>query len=102
METLKPEAVVGANDRTAGHLMHSLIRLNYRVPEDVRIAGIDDVAYANLLPIPLTTVHQPCKEIGVAAVAAMLERVANPDMPVRDILLDCRLVIRDSCGVLKI
>jgi GntR family transcriptional regulator, arabinose operon transcriptional repressor len=98
METLKPEAIVGANDRTAGHLMHSLIRLNYRVPEDVRIAGIDDVAYANLLPVPLTTVHQPCKEIGVAAVAAMLERVAQPDMPVRDILLDCRLVIRDSCG----
>jgi GntR family transcriptional regulator of arabinose operon len=98
MEMLKPEAIVGANDRTAGHLMHSLIRLNYRVPEDVRIAGIDDVAYANLLPVPLTTVHQPCREIGAAAVAAMLERVANPDMPVRDILLDCRLVIRDSCG----
>ena len=98
IEMLKPEAIVGANDRIAGHLMHSLIRLNYRVPEDVRIAGIDDVAYANLLPVPLTTVHQPCREIGVAAVAAMLERVANPDMPVRDILLDCRLIIRDSCG----
>jgi len=98
METLKPEAIVGANDRTAGHLMHGLIRLGYRVPEDVRIVGIDDVAYANLLPVPLTTVHQPCRQIGVAAVAAMLERVTNPDMPVRDILLDCRLVIRDSCG----
>src|ERR1700730_15255980 len=98
IEMLKPEPIVGANDRIAGHLMHSLIRLNYRVPEDVRIAGIDDVAYANLLPVPLTTVHQPCREIGVAAVAAMLERVANPDMPVRDILLDCRLIIRDSCG----
>lgn len=98
METLKPEAIVGANDRTAGHLMHGLIRLGYRVPEDVRIVGIDDVEYANLLPVPLTTVHQPCRQIGVAAVAAMLERVTNPDMPVRDILLDCRLVIRDSCG----
>jgi GntR family transcriptional regulator, arabinose operon transcriptional repressor len=98
MDMLGPDAIIGANDRTAGHLMHNLIRLNYRVPEDVRIAGIDDVAYANLLPVPLTTVHQPCREIGVAAVAAMLERVANLDMPVRDILLDCRIVIRDSCG----
>jgi len=98
METLKPEAIVGANDRSARHLMHGLIRLGYRVPEDVRIVGIDDVAYANLLPVPLTTVHQPCRQIGVAAVAAMLERVTNPDMPVRDILMDCRLVIRDSCG----
>lgn len=98
METLRPEAMVCANDRIAGHLMHGLIRLNYRIPEDIRIVGIDDVEYANLLPIPLTTVHQPCREIGVAAMAAMLERVTNPDMPIRDILLDCKLVIRDSCG----
>jgi GntR family transcriptional regulator, arabinose operon transcriptional repressor len=98
MEKLKPEAIIGANDRTAGQLMQSLIRLNYQVPKDVRIAGIDDVGYANLLPVPLTTVHQPCREIGVAAVDAMLERVATPEMPVRDILLDCKLIIRDSCG----
>jgi Bacterial regulatory proteins, gntR family/Periplasmic binding protein-like domain len=52
---------------TSGHLMHSLIRLDDRVPEDVRIVGIDDVECANLLPVPLTNVHQPCKEIGLAA-----------------------------------
>ena len=98
MEMLKPDAIIGANDRIAGHLMHSLIRLSYRIPQDVRIVGIDDVQYANLLPVPLTTVHQPCREIGVAAVDAMLERVARPDVPIRDILLDCKLVIRDSCG----
>jgi DNA-binding LacI/PurR family transcriptional regulator len=98
METLNPDAIIGANDWTAGHLMHSLIRSHYRIPKDVRIVGIDDVEYAKLLPVPLTTVHQPCREIGMAAVDAMLERVARPDMPVRDILLDCKLVIRDSCG----
>jgi GntR family transcriptional regulator, arabinose operon transcriptional repressor len=98
MEKLKPDGIVCANDRTAGHLMHGLIQMNYRIPQDVRIVGIDDVEYASLLPVPLTTVHQPCREIGVAAVAAMVERVAAPDMPIRDILLDCSLVIRDSCG----
>jgi hypothetical protein len=30
--------------------------------------------------------------------AAMLERVARPDMPVREILLNCKLVLRQSCG----
>jgi GntR family transcriptional regulator, arabinose operon transcriptional repressor len=99
MERLKPDGIVCANDRTAGHLMHGLIQLNYRIPQDVRIVGIDDVEYASLLPVPLTTVHQPCKEIGVAAVAAMVERVASPEMPIRDILLDCNLVVRDSCGM---
>jgi GntR family transcriptional regulator of arabinose operon len=99
MEELKPEAIVCANDRTAGHLMQGLIQMNCRVPQDVRIVGIDDVEYASLLPVPLTTVHQPCKEIGMAAVAAMLERVAVPNFPIRDILLDCCLVVRDSCGI---
>jgi DNA-binding LacI/PurR family transcriptional regulator len=74
------------------------MRLNYRIPKDVRIVGIDDVEHTNLFPVPLTTVRRPCREIGVAAVDAMLERVARPDMPVRNILLDCKLVIRDSCG----
>lgn len=98
VEMLKPDAIIGANDRTAGHLMHSLIRLGYRIPKDVRIVGIDDIEYAKLLPVPLTTVHQPCREIGTVAVDVMLERIARQDMPVRDILLDCKLVIRDSCG----
>jgi GntR family transcriptional regulator, arabinose operon transcriptional repressor len=98
VDTFKPEAIVCANDRTAGQVMHSLIELNYQIPRDVRIVAIDDVQYANLLPVPLTTVHQPCREIGVAAVAAMLDRIALPDMPTRSILLDCRLVVRSSCG----
>jgi DNA-binding LacI/PurR family transcriptional regulator len=55
--------------------MQSLIRLSYKIPDDIRIVGIDDVGYASLLPTPLTTVHQPCREIGGAAVAVMLERL---------------------------
>ena len=51
-----------------------------------------------LPPVPLTTIHQPCHDIGVAAAAAMLERLSTPNIPTREILLDCRLVVRDSCG----
>jgi DNA-binding LacI/PurR family transcriptional regulator len=98
MERLKPDAIACANDRTAGHVMHSLIGLNYRIPKDVRIIGFDDIQYANLLPVPLTTIHQPCHDMGIAAAAAMLERIATPDIPTREMLLDCRLVVRDSCG----
>ncbi len=89
---------VCANDRTAGQLMQALIALGYRIPQDIRIVGIDDVEYASLLPVPLTTVHQPCREIGEAAMAAMLERIARPKMFIRDILVECSLVIRQSCG----
>jgi len=92
------EGFVCANDRTAGKLMQVLLGLGYRIPQDVRIVGIDDVEYASLLPIPLTTIHQPCREIGEAAMTAMLERVARPAQFVRDILVESSLVVRASCG----
>jgi GntR family transcriptional regulator, arabinose operon transcriptional repressor len=98
VKKLKPQAIVCANDRTAGQVMHTLIELGIQIPDEVRIVGIDDVQYAALLPVPLTTVHQPCREIGAAAVAAMLERLTSPEIPRRDILLDCSLVVRESCG----
>jgi GntR family transcriptional regulator of arabinose operon len=90
--------VVCVNDRTAGELMRAVLSLGYRIPRDIRIVGIDDVEYASLLPVPLTTVRQPCREIGEAALSAMLDRVARPNLFVRDILVECRLVVRASCG----
>lgn len=97
-EVERCDAFVCANDRVAGYVMHSLLDRGMRIPRDVRIVGIDDVNYAALLPSPLTTVHQPCRDIGEAALRMMLERLAHPRMPARDVLLDCWLVIRDSCG----
>jgi GntR family transcriptional regulator of arabinose operon len=92
------DGFVCANDRTAGQLMRVLLSAGYRIPQDVRIVGIDDVEYASLLPVPLTTVHQPCREIGEAAMEAMLARIERPGMPARDILIDCKLVVRESSG----
>ena len=95
----RPDAFVCANDLTAGNLMHTLISLGYRIPEDIRIVGIDDVRYARLLPVPLTTLHQPCRDIGRIAITTMLDRIANPDLPPRDVLLRCELIVRKSCGM---
>jgi DNA-binding LacI/PurR family transcriptional regulator len=98
MESARPDGIVCANDRTAARLMRTLLRLDYRVPADVRLVGIDDVEYASLLPVPLTTLRQPTRQIGDAAMTAMLERVARKDLPARDILLHAELVVRESCG----
>ena len=94
----RPEAFLCANDLTAANLMQSLMRLGIAIPDEIRIVGIDDVKYAGLLPIPLTTQHQPCLDIGRVAMATMLDRLENPGVATRDILLSCRLVVRKSCG----
>ncbi|HEY6098857.1 MAG TPA: GntR family transcriptional regulator [Anaeromyxobacter sp.] len=98
LEAHRPDGAVCANDWTAARLMHSILALGYAVPQDVRLVGIDDVDYASLLPVPLTTLRQPARQIGAAALAAMLDRVAGADLPTRDILLHGSLVVRRSCG----
>jgi DNA-binding LacI/PurR family transcriptional regulator len=98
MASVRPDGIVCANDRTAGGLMHTLLQLDYAIPRDVRLAGIDDIEYARLLPVPLTTLRQPTRQIGDAALTAMLERVKRRDLPARDILLHCELIVRASCG----
>jgi GntR family transcriptional regulator, arabinose operon transcriptional repressor len=92
------DAFVCANDRIAGRLMHTMLAEGVRIPQDVRLVGMDDVNYASLLPVPLTTIHQPCGDIGETALRMMLERLERPQMPARDVLLDCSLVVRESCG----
>ena len=93
-----PDAFVCGNDYTAAQLMRDLVKQGVRVPEDIRLVGVDDLKYAEALSVPLTTIRQPCDSMGKAAVEAMIQRIANPRMPARDILLDFELVVRESCG----
>ena len=92
------DAVICANDDTAAMLLRTLNTLQIGVPGRIAIAGFDDVKYAKLLGVPLTTVAQPCQEIGVAAVNTMLSRISDPKLPPRTVLLEPALVIRKSCG----
>jgi DNA-binding LacI/PurR family transcriptional regulator len=94
----RPDGFVCANDFTAAQLLKTLDSLGVSVPDDIRMAGVDDVKYASLLSVPLTTIHQPCADIGAMAIAAMLERLRSPRMPARDILLNFHVVERESCG----
>jgi DNA-binding LacI/PurR family transcriptional regulator len=98
---LRPDGFVCANDFTAAKLLKTLNDLGVSVPDQIRMAGIDDVKYASLLSVPLTTIHQPCTDIGAIAVTTMLERLRHPKLPARDILLNFHLVVRDSCGARK-
>lgn len=92
------DAFICANDYTAGVLLRELEAARVRVPHDVRVVGFDDVKYATLLSVPLTTIHQPCRELAAMAFRAMLERIADPAPPGRTFSLAPRLVVRESCG----
>ena len=88
--------IVCVNDETAALLLPSLETLGVGVPREVHLIGFDDVKYARLVRVPLTTLRQPCDALGDAAVDAMLGRVAQPDRAPREILLEAELMVRTS------
>jgi LacI family transcriptional regulator len=92
------DAVICGNDYTAAQLIRTLTKLNVRVPRDLRVVGLDDVHYATVISPPLTTIRQPCRDIAAIAFETMLTRIADPDKPLRTLLLTPQLVIRESCG----
>ncbi|MGC9942694.1 MAG: substrate-binding domain-containing protein [Verrucomicrobiota bacterium] len=92
------DAFICANDDTAAVLLRSMESQGVRAPHDVRVVGFDDVRYATLVSVPLTTIHQPCRDIAVIAFQTMIKRLADPALPVQSIALAPRLVVRESCG----
>ena len=93
-----PDAVVAANDQMAIGVLRSLTAAGIRVPEQVAVAGFDDIFPARLCEPPLTTVHQPMGMLGDRACDRLLERIATPGLPPRVELLPTELVLRRSCG----
>ena len=90
------DAFICGNDAVASHLLVTLRRIGKRVPEDVLVAGVDDVEHATLVTPPLTTIHQPCEAIAATAFHFLLSRIDDPSLPARECLLPAPLVVRSS------
>lgn len=96
LEEHRPDVAVCSNDRTAALLMQTLTRLGRQVPDDIAVTGFDDVVYAQLLPVALTTVAQPFASIARAAVERLASRIDDPSLEPVEIALPPQLVIRAS------
>ena len=95
---LRLDAVICESDQVAMLLRNTLRKFGLGVPEDVMLAGFDDVQYAMLMSPSLTTVHQPCADIAKIAYRTLRERISDADLPPRRILLPDPLVVRESTG----
>jgi DNA-binding LacI/PurR family transcriptional regulator len=92
------EAVFAANDRMALGAILYLRQAGLRVPEDVAVAGFDDVFFTEYVSPALTTVRQPFRELGVTAMETMALLLAGAPAPSRHVILPTTLVVRASCG----
>jgi DNA-binding LacI/PurR family transcriptional regulator/signal transduction histidine kinase len=91
------DALVCSNDTMAIYALRELARRGLRIPEDVRVAGFDDIAEAAGADPPLSTLAQPLREVGALAVDLALRRIAGEHFP-ELIPVSGRMVARRSCG----
>jgi len=93
-----PEAVFAANDQMAIGAMAAIRENGLRVPEDIALAGFDDIETARYVQPPLTTVHQDIYGQGQLAVRMLVARVNEADAAIENREIPTKLVIRQSCG----
>ncbi|MCL5020226.1 MAG: substrate-binding domain-containing protein [Bacteroidetes bacterium] len=92
-----PTAIVCFNDQQALAVMMALKELRIRVPEDISIVGNDDISYARIYPVPLTTISAPQTEIGKRAAEILIRNIESSTLlPVERVVLDTEFVVRES------
>jgi len=90
------DALFCANDATASGALEAIRAAGRRVPEDVALAGFDDLAFAATLDPPLTTVRQNIEQQGVEAAHALFQLIEDPERGPRRVILPTELIIRTS------
>ncbi len=97
-----PTAIVCFNDQQALAVMAALRELSIEVPRDISIIGNDDIYYARIYPVPLTTIRAPQHEIGRKAAEILIRNIESPKLlPPERIVLETEFVIRQSSRVLN-
>lgn len=93
----RPTTVLCANDLTAIGLMQELQQHGVRVPQDISVAGFDDIPALQSFSPSLTTIHSPMADMGREAVKLLLRMIEHGEpAPAEPILLPGTLVVRGS------
>lgn len=89
-------ALFVANNAMSLGVLRFLQERKIRIPQEVALIGFDDYEWTEVATPSLSVVKQPSYELGVKAAEILLNRIENPMISNREILLDSELIIRNS------
>jgi len=92
-----PTAVFCYNDMSALGLLCEAGKRHLRIPRDLSVAGFDDLFFASLLTPPLTTVHQPRREMGQRSMQLLLALLKG-EAAEKTAIIRGKLIVRGSTG----
>jgi LacI family repressor for deo operon, udp, cdd, tsx, nupC, and nupG len=91
-----PDAIFCASDIFAAASIKAALRMGISVPGGLVVAGFDNIEIAGMISPAITTIDQPRFQIGFSGTEILAERIADPSAPVRGILLETSLIVRES------
>jgi len=94
----RPTAIFCENDEMAIGAMQCLKQAGLRIPEDISVAGFDDINFAEYSDPPLSTIAQPAEEFGRTAVSLLIDVLQGRVTKAAKVILPFDLVIRKSTG----
>jgi LacI family transcriptional regulator len=97
---LRPDAILACNDSLALGVQLWCQENGVSIPSDLALVGFDNIEYARLSPVPITTIAYPVAQIARTAAARLLDlmRLPGPLPPARVTNFDPALIVRASTG----
>jgi LacI family transcriptional regulator len=92
----KPSAILASNDLMAVGCLVGLKELGYQIPKDVSVIGIDDIAFAQFVDPPLTTVCVPMYELGKIGMEHLIALRKGEKPELEMVILPHQIVVRKS------
>lgn len=93
-----PTAIFTGNNLLTVGTLKAIHARNLRIPDDIALAGFDEMRWSSLIKPGLTVVEQPTYELGRTAAELLMKRLEDPCRPAQEVILDARLIVRQSCA----
>lgn len=96
----RPDALFAVSDVYAVSVIKAAAKLGLRVPEDLSVIGFDNIDLASMTTPAITTIDQPSYQIGFQSCELLIEKIENPSVEDKHIILDTELVVRESTALM--
>lgn len=91
-----PEAFFCTSDILAMATIRAVVQKGLSVPNDIMVVGFDDIQFSSMMIPSISTVRQPVNQIGYTACNMLIQRLTTPSIPLKAMVLDTELIIRES------
>ena len=94
--TERPDAIFTVNSLLATGALQAIRERHLIIPDEMALVTFDQTTWASLVQPAITLIAQPTYEIGKTAAELLLQRLADPSRPIRQVILKGQLLIRGS------